>query len=322
MRDFMESLPLALFKFYFNPLEEIKLPPYKGSAFRGGFGLVFKKVICINNENDCKNCLLKFKCIYSYIFETPIGDKRKFESTYLPHPYILEPPLDNKDVYPPGNVFVLNLILIGKSIEYLPYFIFVMEEFGKKGVGKNRGRFILEKVENLSRPFDEKGMIIFDNKTRRISSDIIIKTFSDISKEVNGNILNVITLNFLTPCRIIYKNRLMTPSGFNFFILMKNLLRRLYLLSTLTDSPFKIDYKALLSNSKSIAIKENKLYWYDWERYSSRQNQRMRLGGFKGEITFHGEMKSFLPFLKIGEYIHLGKDTSFGLGKYLIVGGP
>jgi CRISPR/Cas system endoribonuclease Cas6 (RAMP superfamily) len=25
-----------------------------------------------------------------------------------------------------------------------------------------------------------------------------------------------------------------------------------------------------------------------------------------------------LPFIRMGEYIHLGQDTSFGLGKYLI----
>jgi len=58
--------------------------------------------------------------------------------------------------------------------------------------------------------------------------------------------------------------------------------------------------------------------WYDWERYSSRQDRRMKLGGFVGEITYLGDLKDFLPFLLLGSYIHVGKGATFGLGKYRI----
>jgi CRISPR/Cas system endoribonuclease Cas6 (RAMP superfamily) len=44
----------------------------------------------------------------------------------------------------------------------------------------------------------------------------------------------------------------------------------------------------------------------------------MKMGGFVGEITFQGELEQFLPFIALGEYIHVGKGTSFGLGKYEI----
>ena len=46
----------------------------------------------------------------------------------------------------------------------------------------------------------------------------------------------------------------------------------------------------------------------------------MKMGGFIGSITFEGDFKSYLPFLLLGEYIHVGKGTSFGLGKYKIRG--
>ncbi len=44
----------------------------------------------------------------------------------------------------------------------------------------------------------------------------------------------------------------------------------------------------------------------------------MKMRGFLGEITFKGDLEKFLPFIMLGEYIHVGKGTSFGLGKYEI----
>jgi CRISPR/Cas system endoribonuclease Cas6 (RAMP superfamily) len=44
----------------------------------------------------------------------------------------------------------------------------------------------------------------------------------------------------------------------------------------------------------------------------------MKLGGLIGDITFEGNITPFLPFLTLGRYIHVGKGTSFGLGKYEI----
>ena len=58
--------------------------------------------------------------------------------------------------------------------------------------------------------------------------------------------------------------------------------------------------------------------WIDWERYSNRQETKMKLGGFIGSITFEGDLEPFLPFLLLGEYIHVGKGTSFGLWEYEI----
>ena len=44
----------------------------------------------------------------------------------------------------------------------------------------------------------------------------------------------------------------------------------------------------------------------------------MKMGGFIGSITFEGDFEKFMPFLLLGEFIHVGKGTSFGLGKYKI----
>ena len=44
------------------------------------------------------------------------------------------------------------------------------------------------------------------------------------------------------------------------------------------------------------------------------------MGCFMGDITFEGELAEFLPFLRLGEYLHVGKGTVYGLGEYEIAG--
>ena len=66
---------------------------------------------------------------------------------------------------------------------------------------------------------------------------------------------------------------------------------------------------------------EQELRWYDWERYSNRQEVRMRLGGFIGRVTYRGDLGEFLPYLLLGMYTHVGKGATFGLGGYRIDGG-
>ena len=41
----------------------------------------------------------------------------------------------------------------------------------------------------------------------------------------------------------------------------------------------------------------------------------MLLGGLQGEIKYKGNLAIFMPFLMVAKDLHLGKQTSFGLGK-------
>ena len=72
-----------------------------------------------------------------------------------------------------------------------------------------------------------------------------------------------------------------------------------------------------LDGVSEVRIKDSRLRWYDWERYSSRKG-RMKLGGLMGSISYEGNLDKFLPLLKIGEYIHVGKAVTFGLGRYRV----
>jgi hypothetical protein len=47
----------------------------------------------------------------------------------------------------------------------------------------------------------------------------------------------------------------------------------------------------------------------------------MKLGGMVGSVIYHGNLTSFLPLMRLGQLVHVGKATSFGNGQYIMTPG-
>jgi len=184
---------------------------------------------------------------------------------------------------------------------------------GEKGLGRERGRFILQNVEDVFARetiyLEEKGCISASIKSRDMA---FYKNIADAAGEVNA-----CRVSLITPLRVKQKGSY--SDVLDFEILMRAVLRRLtyvgqYYCGGIPD----INFKELIAAAGEIESRNINLHWQDWERYSRRQNMRMKLGGLVGEIEFTGELTPFYPFLLIGQELHIGKNTTFGLGKYLV----
>jgi len=309
------SMKLSKYRFTIKPTRELILPPYKGSTFRGGFGHAFRHAVCIEQEKKCPECSVRSKCVYSYVFETSVThEEGKQQDKDVPHPFIIEPPIDERRHYGIDDRLDFILILIGRAVDYMPYFIFAFEEVGRVGVGKNNGQYSLEKVIGMN---NGEETLIYDGKSH----------FRDDFHTIDSNaIINVgelpdshrVKLRFLTPARIKYNGKFIDDA--NFEVVIRNLLRRLSSLAEIhCGEKWELDWKGLIERTKEIKTVHSDLVWKDWERYSQRQDTKLKMGGFLGEITFEGDLDEFMPFLKLGEYLHIGKGTVFGLGKYEII---
>jgi CRISPR/Cas system endoribonuclease Cas6 (RAMP superfamily) len=76
-----------------------------------------------------------------------------------------------------------------------------------------------------------------------------------------------------------------------------------------------------VDRARTVETVASHLRWIDWERYSNRQQTRMRLGGFVGQVTYRGDFTEFFPYLLLGTYTHVGKGATFGLGGYRVAFG-
>ena len=54
------------------------------------------------------------------------------------------------------------------------------------------------------------------------------------------------------------------------------------------------------------------------KRYSGTQDSHMTLRGIIGKVSFDSMPEECLDYLIAGELIHIGRNTSFGFGKYIL----
>jgi len=322
LKDQIKDFKIGRFKFIVKPKNKLYLPAYKGSTLRGGFGHSLRRVICVTRGKECKDCLLKQKCIYSAIFETPPpkNTTKLTKYPYAPHPFVIEPPLEEKQEYKEDNELSFNLVLIGKAIDYLPYFIFAFDKLGELGLGRGKGKYWLREVRSI-RSNSNSAHPIYTGEDKILKDSYSLMSGEDILEECKKYYhKRKITLHFITPTRLKYQEHFI--KDLEFHILIRNLLRRISLLSYFhCDRELQADFKALIEKAKSVKRTSNNLSWYDWQRYSARQKTKMLLGGFIGKVTFAFdgvEPEQFLPLILLGKYIHVGKGTGFGLGKYEI----
>ena len=324
------NLSFSRFKAYFRPLEPVRLPSYTGSALRGGLGHGMRRVR-YGMKDGCTGCTARAECrygsLYAYLFESPFDHPfiepahhelapRLKRETY-PQPFILDPPPGGE--LGPGEILSLPFTLVGKAISHFPFVACALTAMGAAGLGRGKGQARLEAVSGLSPSGNGDEAPIYHGELEEMVGPAEVADFQLVRKWTEESLRSpssvaAVRLRFLTPFRYKVEGRLGRPLTFE--ILMKNLLRRFALLSVHSPLTFAPDHRGLLALASRVSTASSTLRWHQWERYSNRQKGWMNLDGFVGEIAFEGNMAPFLPYLRMGEFLNVGKDASFGLGKY------
>lgn len=302
------AIPFKAYRFYYDAPHPIRLPDYPGSAWRGALGHALKRTVCVVRNTPCNQCLLKNACAYSYVFETPPpGNAEKMRKyNAAPHPFVLRLPENTASNLP----YQLDLILFGHGQRFFPYLIHALQMAGNEGIGGKRQIFELLQIDEL----DDLGgcRCIYKDGALQAQSPAISPPIPDMPARME--------LTFHTPLRIKHDQKNVTADNFTFGALFSTLLRRISMISYFhTDTPLDTDFAGLTTQAKQVTIAEQQLKWFDWTRYSSRQQTEMNLGGLVGNITLDTSgLEDFWPYLWLGQWTHVGKATSMGMGAYSI----
>jgi hypothetical protein len=290
--------------------DDALLPLFKGSTFRGVFGRALKEVVCALKRQECPTCLLRLQCVYTQVFEF-LPDPSTPGRPPPSHPFVIEPPLTPQTHFSPGQQFDFTLLLFGPANQYLPYFVYAFEQMGIIGIGKRlkgrRARFRLLSVSSAA------GQAVYQASNRSLAAaepvNLTLEKFA-LAKPAGSEL----TMELLTPLRLKFQNRLQAELPFH--VLLRAALRRISVLfACFGNGEPSLDYKGLIARAQAVAVARSSLCWFDWERYSHRQDSAMLLGGLVGRVSYAGDLTEFVPLLKFAEKVHLGKATTFGLGK-------
>lgn len=285
------------------------LPPFKGSTFRGVFGTALKKVVCALKREQCTSCLLRDRCVYALVFES-IPAAGPGQGRALPHPFVIEPPLSEQTEFRSGDHFDFCLILFGWANDYLPYFVYAFQEVGALGVGRHikgkRGGFrLLEVISSEKKIFSADDGLL----TSIAPTDLVLEPASG-QNDSDSSIRTVLE----TPLRLKFQNRLHAELPFH--VLARAMLRRVSSLENhFGGGEPVLDYRGMVSRAEQVRLTRSTIKWLDWRRYSNRQEQDMLMGGIVGEAIYQGNLAEFIPLIRYCEKVHIGKATTFGLGK-------
>lgn len=312
------SFPLARYRFEWQVTTPLRLPDYAGSTLRGAFGHALRQLACITRQKECAACPLETSCPYPAIF-APLPPKTHALQHFsaIPVPYVVEAPLGGARAYAPGDIFSFHMVLVGRALKELPLIILAWRRALARGIGAGEGTAQLVQVTHCGIegevPVHAPDVGTIASHVQRIPMEPAV---------VGGSAQSRATLHIFTPLRLQQNGHALAPEKLNARALLMALVRRANLQGEFHgDGSLSKNFSPLLAATDNIRDDKN-LEWQDWTRYSSRQDQKMTLGGVVGEWSLEGDLAPFLPYLALGQWLHVGKEAAFGLGGYRLSAAP
>jgi len=309
----LAGLTLSSLRFELKFEAPLRLSPYYASTLRGGLGLRFRKLVCVQPQiKNCRDCGLLHACAFPYVFETPLPPT----VANAPHlqevsPYVLRTGSAPAHLAA-GDTLTFELLLFGKAIDYLPYFVISYRQLGNSGLGAERARFALTHV--IDETPNGFAQVLYAGDSGVINLEPSRVTLAELLPR-STNQVERISVRFLTPTRIKSHSKITNTPTFR--DLLASLLRRLaQLVIVHGHTQWSVDEKTILAQAEVIETTGSQIKPVTWSRFSSRQQQTIRMGGITGDLEFSGNLQPFLPLLWAGQYLHVGRGATFGNGQY------
>jgi hypothetical protein len=306
----LPPLPYLRLHFTLRALAAAHLPSYKGSMLRGAFGHALRRTVCaMGPEQPCESCRLRQACVHPRIFETFIeGEPPPLLRglTSAPRPYVFEPG-DFQEDFAAGDPLAFDLILIGQAVDLQAYVLLAVERMARSGLGVSRTPFELARAE--ARTPDGAPLPLFaDSRATGPAAPPSLPSRAGFEASRT-------TIRLLTPLRLKERGHLAATLDVRSLVLA--MIRRTLELAWFHVPGAAIDwtFRPLLDRAAALPSTSS-LAWHDWERYSSRQQRKVTLGGLLGTLEIAGEIPDDLaPLFRTAEILHVGKGATFGLGR-------
>jgi len=318
------------FLFTTEVVRPLELDDHSGAALRGNlFESVWRRFCTNKAAQTCADCPLHSMCPVSALV-APLREERP-RGRDIPRPYIILPPLGTARRYEQGETFAFGLTLFGTIIQLLPYIVLSLNTLEACGLGRKlpenkgqRGTFRIQQIESYH-PITGERQSLYQAGKAVAQAPTLAVTPKDITIRASTLASEHVTLDFLTPTRLVDRDQLVRSAAFRPLIL--RLLERLSALEAAYGEPRegheedlqRLSYPYDLGRlAADIVCKKDETTWEEVQSYSQRQRRLTPISGFRGKATFVGDLSPFADVLVWGELTHVGKNAVKGNGWYKI----
>ena len=293
MLDLAADLPVLRLRFLLEPGRGFSPPPFPGSMFRGAFGHALIALCCRRRDQDCRTCDGVEACGYATVFGPVRAEDggRGAGPADLPPRFVLGWDLDPAN---PHHPFHLDITLLGPGASRAEDVAAAVIRMCAGGLGADRARCEIREAWSLG-PDSE-----------RLPPPVRVSRLSEMLPRITASDRVVVTLE--TPLRLKARGDWLTRPGFD--DLLRAADRRLRLLASLPSQRWSPP-----ADLELIRFEPAGLRWVEWERASSRQKAFHAQGGLLGSLAIAGPLGRHIDVLRAAAVVHLGKGTSFGLGR-------
>lgn len=288
-------------------IEDTVMPRYKASAIRGGMGEMLLRSNCIRDRR-CEYCDFESECIVRRTMYSKMEIQPEFMSSGDSVGYVTECE-DYREEFREGDELTFNLLLFGKSIVYFSQYLNALYALGVNGIGKDHSRFQIISVRNTMNKDLLKGNDInmAEYKVVTIEDYVAYRRRQIAKRRLIGEI------KFRTPLTVKYRGEEIRE--FDIEPIYEAAKRRVYMLDCFEG----IDSDVMEHKPEMPKVIGEDHHKASMRRYSNHQESAMMLHGIQGSLTLDEIPDEMLDVLLAGELMHIGKNTSFGFGRYRII---
>lgn len=268
-------------------LSNAELPAYLGSTLRGVLGRALY-------ETDRE--------AYRFLYENGKNCKGKQD---IVKPYMLIPPevCGAKKIVEEGEELNFELLLLGNAAQYVLVLIKALQKFEKLGLGVQRSPFRLLRVIN-----SREQRVLWQRGTYYITGMNTVRLTCQNWTNVTGAVVKL-----CTPLRIRRGEQLLKHISFE--TLIRNITSRIERLTERYGGWVDLDEVTQIQLlSAKVEMTREELWVEHLERYSNRLQEKMDFSGLMGEIEYEGDLTPFVPWLSAAQILHIGRNTTFGMG--------
>lgn len=318
----MGSLITHHFLFTTEVITPLELDQHSGASLRGSlFDAVWRRFCNNKSAPTCADCPLHSMCPVSALV-APLREESE-RGRDIPRPYVILPPLEAR-FHEPGEQLIFGITLFGNIVQFFPYIIMATKTLEANGLGRRlnenqgqRGRFKIKQIKSYN-PVSAERKVVYQTGKPLVEVPTLSVTSMDISKRAVALSAERITIHFLTPTRILFKEKLVHHAAFlPFFLRLIERLRVLEQTYGIEEGQSSVsEWEELVQLANDIECIDDNTQWEDLKSYSNRLKRTTPIGGIQGKATFKGNLAPFRELLCWGELIHVGKNTVKGNGWY------